>query len=72
MASARRCKYLGGRLARLDGGAVEMEILACAVGTPMFIAAWDGNDFGGPLSGSCLVLYPGGVVVSTMNAVDIS
>lgn len=69
LASARRCGALGGRLVRLET-AVEMEILACAVTRPVFIASWMGNDFGGPISGACPVLYPGGVVASIFSIHD--
>lgn len=43
---------------------VEMEILGCAIDGPVFIASWMGDDFGGPIAGSCPVLHPGGVIAS--------
>jgi hypothetical protein len=65
MSSARRCSGLGGRMLRLETP-VEMEILACAIQGPVFFASWMGDDFGGPLKGACPVLYPGGVISSTI------
>lgn len=64
LASAKRCGAMGGRLVRLETP-VEMEILACAITSPVFIASWMGDDFGGPLNGACPVLFPGGVISST-------
>ncbi len=64
LASAKRCGAMGGRLVKLET-AVEMEILACSITSPVFIASWMGNDFGGPLAGSCPVLYPGGVIANS-------
>lgn len=64
LSSGRRCGALGGRMLRLETP-VEMEILACAISGPVFIASWMGDDFGGPIAGSCPVLYPGGVLSST-------
>lgn len=63
LSSAKRCGAMGGKLVRLETP-VEMEILACAITSPVFIASWMGNDFGGPINGACPVLFPGGVISS--------
>lgn len=63
LASAKRCGAMGGKMVKLETP-VEMEILACAITSPVFVASWLGNDFGGPLNGACPVLYPGGVIAS--------
>lgn len=56
-ASIRRCAVYRGKLVDLQSP-VEMEILACAIGTPSFIGSWyDGGN-----QTQCNVLYPGGVL----------
>jgi hypothetical protein len=56
-ASVRRCAVYNGKLVDLQTP-TEMEILACAIGTPSFIGNW----FEGGKHTQCNVLYPGGVV----------
>lgn len=55
--SIRRCATYRGKLVDLQSP-VEMEILACAIGTPSFIGSW----FEGGNQTHCNVLYPGGVL----------
>lgn len=69
LSSAKRCGAMGGKLVRLETP-VEMEILACAITSPVFIASWMGNDFGGPINGACPVLFPGGVISSRAQLFD--
>jgi hypothetical protein len=69
LSSAKRCGAMGGKLVRLETP-VEMEILACAITSPVFIASWMGNDFGGPINGACPVLFPGGVISSTIVSIN--
>lgn len=57
-ASVRRCEAYNGHLVNLRSP-VEMEILACAIGTPSFVGAWLDSS---PDPHVCTVLYPGGVV----------
>lgn len=57
-ASIRRCQAYRGSLVNVTLP-VEMEILACAIGTPSFIGSWL-HPHSDPRV--CVVLYPGGVV----------
>lgn len=63
-ASERRCQVYKGTLVRIETP-VELEILACAIGTPSFIGGWNDtiND-DEALKGNfqCMVLHPGGVL----------
>ena len=56
-ASIRRCEMYNGKLVDLETP-TEMEILACAIGTPSFIGSW----FDIKEAIGCAVLYPGGVL----------
>lgn len=69
LSSAKRCGAMGGKLVQLETP-VEMEILACAITSPVFIASWMGNDFGGPINGACPVLFPGGVISSIFDPIN--
>lgn len=63
-ASERRCQVYRGSLVHVETP-VELEILACAIGTPSFIGGWNGTVGGGDdreEGTRCMVLHPGGVL----------
>lgn len=56
-ASQRRCSLYKGKLVEIESP-VEMEILACAIGTPSFVGGWMESA----KDGNCIALHPGGIV----------
>lgn len=61
-ASQRRCEVYQGSLVQLVS-VVEMQILACAIGTPSFVGGW----FQTPEMAGCIVLHPGGTLSISPN-----